>query len=325
MRSSVLVLASLLAASAAGAEPLVGPSVGNADVLLSEGSKLYNRKQPAKAADAFLKATRANPAAVQAYLQLARSHLAAKQLMRACYEYRAYLKAASESPERKKAQGESELCERQLKGAKGQPPDPAPRYVELRAAFFAALEKKELLGPSSASEALRSLVTEGFVGTELGDMASKLHAAALEAAGALHARALAREAVTTDALKTVRPLYQLCADVGPAPAEAAARSAFLDGLAAFQGGDYTQAEALFAEASKAEPAAKEYRYYRAMALFRGGDRKAALDAMEADLPDDPRTAVLRVALALGTSPETGAAELERLLFTKRYPPARQGP
>ena len=323
MRSRFALAASGLVLSATVlAQPLVGPSVGNADVLLSEGSKLYNQKQPAKAADAFLKATRANPAAVQAYLQLARSHLAAKQLTRACYEYRAYLKAAAETPERKKAQGESELCDRQLKGAKGQPPDPAPGYVEQRAAFFAALEKKSLLGPASASETLRALVKDGFVGVELGDMAAKLQAAAVETADGVHKRALAREPVTADELKTARPLYQLAADVGLAPADQGAKSAFLDGLSSFQGGDYKQAEAQFADAAKAEPASKEYKYYRAMALFRGGDRRAALSAMEADLPDDPRTAVLRVALALGDSPETGAAELEKLLFTKRYPPAK---
>jgi hypothetical protein len=323
MRSSAALAALGLALSgAAWAEPLVGPSVGNADVLLSEGSKLYNQKQPAKAAEAFLKATRANPAAVQAYLQLARSHLAAKQLTRACYEYRAYLKAAPDSPERKKAQGESDLCDRQLKGAKGQPADPAPKYVELRAAFFAALEKKVLLGASSAAEALRALVTEGFVGVELGDMAAKLHAAAVETAEALHKRALAREAVATEELKTARPLYLLAADVGAAPADYPAKSAFLDGLASMAGGDYRQAELQFSEAAKADPAATEYKYYRAMALYRSGDRRAALAAMQADLPDDPRTAVLRVELARGDSGEAGAAELEKLLFTKRYPPAK---
>ena len=38
-----------------------------------------------------------------------------------------------------------------------------------------------------------------------------------------------------------------------------------------------------------------------------------------DLKDDPRTEVLRTSLALGDSPEAGATELERLLFSRRYP------
>ncbi len=321
MRSEWAVAAGLVVAvaGAAAAEPLVGPAVGNADVLVSEGSKLYNHKQVAQAAESFLKATRANPAAVQAYLLLARSHLAAKQLTRACYEYRAYLKSTPDGPDRKKAQSESDLCERQLKGAKGQPRDPGPQYVELRATFFAALERRELLGAGSASEALRALVREGFVSPELGDMAAKLHDAAIEAADKLHQRVLAHASVTEAELRTARPLYQLAVDVGPAPADYLAKSAFLDGVAAYAGGDFKRSESLFAEAAKAASYGNEYKYHRAMALYRGGDQKGALAALEADLPDDPRTAVLRVALAAGKSPEAGADELEKLLFSKRFP------
>ena len=48
----------------------------------------------------------------------------------------------------------------------------------------------------------------------------------------------------------------------------------------------------------------------------------ALKVLEAELKDDPRTAVLRAALALGDSPQAGANELEKLLFSTRYPPEK---
>src|SRR2546430_10169707 len=67
MRSSAL--AALLFSTTALAAPLVGPAVGNADALIAEGSKLYNQKQYPAAADQFLKATRANPAALPAILR----------------------------------------------------------------------------------------------------------------------------------------------------------------------------------------------------------------------------------------------------------------
>ena len=118
----LLLLAASPALAAAGTA-LVGSGVGNADSLISEGTKLYNQKKFAKAADQFLAANRANPSALPTYLQLARSLLAAKEIMRSCYVYRVYLKAAPESPDRKKAQAESDQCERQLKTAKNQPPD----------------------------------------------------------------------------------------------------------------------------------------------------------------------------------------------------------
>lgn len=311
-----------LLSAAAGAEPLVGPSVGNADLLASEGSRLYNEKQYAQAAEAFLKATRANPANVQACLQLARSYHADKQLRRACYAYRVYLKSVPETPERKKAQDESGLCERQLRSAKKQPPDPTRQLVELKAAFFAALEARRLHGPGSAAESLGSLVREGLLGPELGELAAKLHSAASSAADELHRRALAGEQLSSEALRTGKPLYTLAAEVGPTPERHLARGAFLEGMAALQSGDFPGAETLFAMAAAADGSVREYELHRALAIFKKGDRPGALKAMEAHLPDDPRTAVLRAALALGDSPEAGAAELERLLFSRRFSQAR---
>ena len=94
------------------------------EVNASTQGTRYNPKrvgQYAKAVDSFTKETRANPALLPPYLQLARSHLAVKQAMRACYVYRMYLKAAPDNVDRKKAQAESDQCERQLKTAKNQP------------------------------------------------------------------------------------------------------------------------------------------------------------------------------------------------------------
>jgi tetratricopeptide (TPR) repeat protein len=321
-RALLALVAGVTLSAGARAEPLVGPSVGNADTLVSEASKLFNRKQYAKAAELFLKASRANPGAVTTYLQLARAQTLAKQLQPACYAYRVYLKAAPDSPDRKKASAEGDQCERQLKGLKRAPPDPGPKYVEVRAAFFAALDARRLLGADGAAAALTQLVDEGFLGPDLGDMAQKLGVAAAAQADDVHQRALGGEAVLAETLRSARPLYQLAQDVGVTAASSKGRMAFLDGMADLSDRAFKDAEAHFAEAAKLDPANREYVFFKALALFQGGERQAALKALEAGLKDDPRTAVLRVALAVGHAPDAGAAELERLLFTARVPPEK---
>jgi tetratricopeptide (TPR) repeat protein len=317
--ASRLVVVVALWVAAARAEPLVGPSVGNADTLVSEASKLFNRKQYAKAAELFLKATRANPANTTAYLQLARAQTMAKQLQPGCYAYRVYLKSVPDTPDRKKAAAESDQCERKLKALKSPPPDPGPKYVETRANFFTALDENRLLGAGGAAEAFTALVKDGFLGPELGEMAQKLGAAALAEAELLHTRALAGEKVPPEALRQARMLYQLAQDVGASVTDAKGRMAFLDGVADLHEKAYKKAEAHFSEAARADPSNKEYVFYKGLALFQAGERPQALKVLEAELRDDPRTAVLRVAIALGQSPDLGAAELEKLLFTARFP------
>lgn len=322
MRSDLFCVALLVASAASAAsagEALVGSGVGNADTFISEGTRQYNQKQFPKAVDNFIKATRANPTLLPPYLQLARSHLAAKQIMRACYVYRMYLKAAPDNADRKKAQAESEQCERQLPRAKGQPPDLSPKYVETKATFFAALDKSQILDKDGAFESLKTLVKDGYMSPDLADMAQKLGVAAQAAADDVHKRALSYEKLSADALKSARHLNQVAADVGVNVPDAAATSAFCDGLAALQSKDAKKAEGLFADAAKAKPENKEYTFYRAVALVQAGDKKGALKVLDADLKDDPRTEVLRTSLALGDSPEAGATELERLLFSRRYP------
>ena len=322
MASKLLALLLLASPALAANTTLVGVGVGNADSLMSEGTKLYNQKKYAKAAEEFLIANRANPAALPPYLQLARSLLAAKQIQRACYVYRVYLKAAPESPDRKKAQAESEQCERQLKTAKNQPADLSQAYVETRASFYAALDHGDVVGPGSAFEQLTSLVNTGYLGPDLGDMATRLGAAAIAKADEIHKAALANEKMSLERLRAARPLYQVAADVSVTPTDQKSRTAFLDGLAALQERDYKKAQALFSEAARADPANKEYVFYQGLALIQAGDRVGALKVLDADLKDDPRTRVLRAALALGQAPDEGAAELERLLFSTRYPPEK---
>lgn len=320
-KRSVILLAVVLSVSAS-AEPLVGPNVGSADTLVSEGSKLFNQKKYAKSSDNFLKATRANPTNLATYVQLARAATLAKQLTRACYAYRVYLKNTPDSPERKKAAAEGDQCERQLKTASGQAPDLTQKYVETRAAFFSALEKGELLKAGGAAESLRALVNEGYLGPDLADMASKLGTAVLAEADAIQKRALASEKQSAEVLRSARPMYEVAADVGSSPPDAKARMAFLDGLAELSEKDYRKAEKLFTEARKADPLNKEYAFYEGLTLYQAGEKGKALKLLDAEMKDDPRTGVLRVAQALGNSPESGAAELEKLLFSTRYPPEK---
>lgn len=318
-----VMVCALLVSGLAVAEPLVGPSVGNADALVAEGTRLYNKRRYADASGQFLKATRANPALLPAYLGLARSRMGAKDVHGACTAYRAYLRSAPDIQDRPKAQRELELCERQLKAARRKkrnkvPPDLTARHVELKAGFFAALEDGKLVGPDSAGELLGTLVSEGYLGTDLGEMGRRLSAASRDATEALHRRALAGEALPAEQLREARPLFALARDTGEASSGAAAQAPFLEGLAALRAGDSARAQTLFAQAAAAAPERKEYRVWRAAALQRAGDLSGALAAMEADLPDDSRTDVLRAAAARKQSPEAGARELERILF-QRYP------
>lgn len=318
-----VVLGTLLLNGLAAAEPLVGPAVGNAEALVAEGTRLYNKKRYADASGLFLKATRANPTLLPAYLGLARSRLGAKEVPGACTAYRAYVRSAPDIQDRVKAQRELELCERQLKTVrkkqKGKvPADLTARHVELKAGFFAALTDGKLVGPDSAAEMLTTLVSEGYLGTDLGEMGTRLSAASRTATEDLHRRALAGETLPPERLRESRKLFDLAADTGEASANASSQAPFLEGLAVLQEGDSTRAQSLFAQAASAAPGRTEYRVWRAAALQRAGDLSGALAVMEADLPDDSRTDVLRAAVAQKKSPQDGARELERILF-QRYP------
>ncbi|NVJ04037.1 tetratricopeptide repeat protein [Myxococcus sp. AM001] len=307
------------------AEPLVGPSVGRGDALLAEGTRLYNKRKHKDAAEVLLQATRANPSLLPAYLGLARARMGAKDVPGACAAYRAYVRSAPDIRDRAKAQRELALCERKLKAARRKkrnkvPPDMTARHVELKAGFFAALEEGRLVGPGAAGETLRTLVSEGYLGTDLGDMAARLSVASQATTEDVHQRALAGEALPTARLRESGALFDLARDTGEPSATAAAQAPFLEGLAALQEGDFAGAQRLFAQAAAAEPKRTEYCVWRAAALQRAGDLDGALTVMASDLPQDARTDVLRAASAWRKSPEAGARELERLLF-QRYAPA----
>lgn len=322
MRTRILVAAALLLIGLpAAAEPLVGPAVGNADALQAEGNQRYNKKAYTAAAAAFLKVTRADPAALPAYLSLARAQLKAGRLSEACYAYRAYVRSAPDGDDRTKAQQELELCERQAK-AKGKTADVARYFVEVKASFFTAMESMKLTGPDGAGAQLRRLVDEGYLGPDLADLAKRLHTAASQTAEDLHRRALAREKVAPEALREGRALYALAADVGPAPTEHEARGLFLEGMAELRSSQPAKAVTLLGNAAEADPSQVEYKFWRAVALHRSGDAAGALAALRKDMPDDPRTRVLSVIDAAKAAPDRAAAELETVLFRSRYPEGR---
>ncbi len=309
---------------AAGAPaPLLGAEVGNADALIAEGNRLYNAKDFEKAAGVFLKATRANPEALAAYLGYARSEFARKNLVRACYAYGAYLRAAPDgASERGRVEGELELCTRQRAAQKDAPPDPTAGYVEQKARFFSTLEEGALDGEGSAAEALRALVEAGYLAPDLRELAQRLHAAAIARAEDIYQRALAGRDVKVEELRSARRLYEAASQVGPALPTAQPHAAFAEAVAHLAEGAPGQADASLAEAIRLSPGVAEYKHLRAVALMRSGDNPAALRMLEAELPDDPRTHALRVVLAVGDSPEAGARELEKLLFEKRFQPGK---
>jgi tetratricopeptide (TPR) repeat protein len=319
MRSSLwLIVALSLCWSLPGrAQPVVGSGVGNADLLSAEGSRLYNEKQFEQAKDSFLKSTRVAPTTLPTYLSLARTYFALKDLERACQIYRVYVKNAPESPDREKAQGELDLCERQAAAA-GVTAQLSQGYVNLKATFFEALDKGNLMGTSSAGEVLVKLVGSGYAAPDLGDMAGKLARACEVAADGTYQAVTAHQKFAPPDLRKASSLYRSALDFGAAPAKQAARSSFLEGMALLGDGKAFQAEASFDDAAKKDASDTEARFYRALAKFYSGDKAGAIRALEADLPNDPRTGVLKVAVAMEGAPAGAATELEKFLYTRKF-------
>jgi thioredoxin-like negative regulator of GroEL len=298
--------------------------VGNAELLMAEGSRQYNTRQYQEAAESFLNATGVRPEALGAYLGLARARLGANQLVESYLAYRAYVKAAPASSERTKAERELELCERKLKSARQMTVVEVrvSGHVDKKATFFSVLEKQRLVGEGSAAEVLRQLVDAGYLGPDLGEMAARLHTTVGETLGALHRRALGGQAPKPEEAASVRALYVLAREVGTPLAEESSRAPFLEGVAALAAGQHARAQELLAEAAQAEPERGEYRRLRAEALYQSGDVAGALAEMENHFPNDARTAFLRVEAALGRSTREGAQELETLFFQRYFSPGR---
>ncbi|MGC4117166.1 MAG: tetratricopeptide repeat protein [Myxococcales bacterium] len=297
------------------AAPLVGPAVGNADLLVAEATRLYNEKAYEQARDQFLKATRVAPTTLGTYLSLARSYSATKDLERAVLTYRVYVKNAPESPDREKAQHELELVEKQL-SATGVAPQLSANYVSLKASYFEALDKGNLSGPGSAGELLASIVGAGYAAPDLGDMATKLAKAVEAAADQTWQAVLAHKKVEGADLRKAGAFYALALEVGAAPAKQAARASFLEGLALLQESKVQQAETAFEDAAKKDASDTEAKFYRAFAKFTAGDKAGAIRLLEAELPNDVRTSVLKTAVAV--EGPAAAAELEKFLFAKRW-------
>jgi len=297
------------------AEPVVGPGVGNADLLVAEGTRLYNEKKYEQARDNFLKATRVAPGNLATYLSLARSYSALKDMERAVIVYRVFVKNAPESVDRTKAQSELELCEKRLKTSRAKQQQLSQGFVTVRASFFDKLEKGEL---SAAAVLLTSLVVDGYATPELGDLATKLAKDAESAAEQIYKNAVGYSKVTGSDLRKAGELYKMALDFGAAPARQAARAAFLEGMALLQEGNANQAEMAFEDAAKKEPADVEARFYRGLAKYIGGDKEGALRLLRSELPSDARTGVLQMAVAMEGTPAEAAAELEKFLFSKRY-------
>jgi TolA-binding protein len=319
MRSDrALFTAALLCAGAASAEPMVGPGVGNADLLVAEGTRLYNEKDYAAARDNFLKATRVAPAAMPTYLSLARAYFALKNLDYACQTYRVYVKNAPDSPDRAKAQSELDLCERQL--ADNPPGGPALSqvYVNLRANFFDALDKGNLLGAGSAQETFQGLLNASYAAPDVGDMAQKLGRAAEHEADKTFKAVVTHQKPGPAELRKASSYYGLAIDCGVAPANQPARAAFVEGVAFLAEGQAAKAEASFDDAAKKDPSDVEARFWRGLAKYIGGDKVGALKALEADLPADPRTGVLRVSAAFDKGSDAAAGELSKFLFARRF-------
>src|SRR5690625_2113711 len=96
----LLALPAAAAASPMAIQPLLGPSVGDAEALRNEGKRLYNRREYREAAAVYLRANRADASHPGTYLNLARARLAADELPSACSAYRAYLRFAPKGSDR---------------------------------------------------------------------------------------------------------------------------------------------------------------------------------------------------------------------------------
>lgn len=316
-RGLALVLALGLCAPA-GAAPMIGPAVGNADLLIAEGTRLYNEKSYAAARDSFLKATRAIPSTLPTYLSLARTYLALEDVELACQTYRVYVKNSPESPDRAKAQAELDGCERRLAD---KPPSARPLsqiYVEMKAGFYEALDKGNLEGQGSAREIFQGLLNAAYAAPDMGDMAQKLARAAEQTADKVFRAALGHQKPSPAELRGASAQYALALDCGAAAGAQLAHAAFVEGVAFLAEGQAAKAEERFEDAAKRDPSDVEARFWRGLARYSSGDKVGGLRALEADLPRDSRTGVVRVAAAFDRGSDAAAGELIQFLFARRF-------
>ena len=190
--------------------------------------------------------------------------------------------------------------------------------MALKANFFEALDKGTLIGAGSAGQVLVSIIGAGYAAPDLGEMASKLARACEIAADGTYQAIAAHQKLSAVDLRQASSLYRMALDCGATPAKQAARAGFLEGLALLNEGKAFQAEAFFDQAAKADASDVEARFFRALAKYYSGDKVGAIRALEADLPNDPRTGVLKVAVAMDGQAAGAATELEKFLFARKF-------
>ena len=122
-------------------------------------------------------------------------------------------------------------------------------------------------------------------------------------------------------LRTIEELYHLALDVGSTDDRYLPRIHLIEGLADMLEKKYADAEKEFKDALGAG-SDRDVKFYTAVAAYRGGDRRRAVKLLETDLPDDPRTALLRTDAVISSDAHEGAGELEKMLFAKSFAKAQ---
>jgi hypothetical protein len=189
--------------------------------------------------------------------------------------------------------------------------------VDQKAAFQEAAEAGKLLGPGSASDVLKKMLQDGYASPDLADLASKLRTAAERQANEGYSQALQHQVTDPIQLRSTSQLFQLAQDVGSVDDRFTPRQHMLEGLAYLQEKKFAEAEKEFKEAVGAGND-RDARFYGAVAIYRSGDRKRAVKQLEAELPDDPRTALLKADMAISSDAATGAQELSKLLYSTHF-------
>jgi tetratricopeptide (TPR) repeat protein len=317
MRSRFIAILLLASTAAVADAAMVGPGVGNPELLLSQGNKAYNAKEFDKAHEAYLKATRANPALPGPYLALARSLLRSNHRALSCYTYRLFLKISPDTGDRQKAQAELELCEKQL-AANPESVDPVAKFAALKGAVLQALDKGVVVGtPDSVKETLTALLAAEYSAPDLAEIANKARTLAEQQAATAFAAAAKPGAAAAD-LRAGAEAYHFAAEVGSEEGPAQSHALYLGGCADLLEGKYDTAIEAFRKANSISPL-PEARFRHGVALWKKGDHTGAVKLLEKEMKGDPRTSLIALAQALSSSDhKAGAEALENFLFEERF-------
>jgi hypothetical protein len=123
--------------------------------------------------------------------------------------------------------------------------------------------------------------------------------------------------MTVDDLRSTAALLRLAEDVGDTDTTLGPKAHFVEGFAHMQEKHWGQAEAEFKQSIGAG-ADKDAKFYAAVALYRNGEHKKAIKQLEQDLPDDPRTGLIKTDQAMSVDSKEGSQDLEKLLFSQVF-------